>query len=155
MHRCTAIRLAEEVDVPALAAIEASSHVGGGNWNTAQVAEELYRERATVLVEDRDGETAGWIVTWHVPPDELHILEVAVSPDHRRQGIATSLLRAALGVEYRQDAMVALLEVRESNTAAKELYEKLGFEVVGTRPRFYSDGEGAILMNCELNEWNF
>lgn len=45
---------------------------------------------------------------------------------------------------------VVLLEVRASNHAAIHLYEKEGFEIVGSRPRFYNDGEDAILMNKYL-----
>lgn len=147
--QCAAIRPAVEADIPALTAIEDASHPGG-NWNAAQVAEELERDRATVLVEDRNGAVAGWVVTWHVPPDELHILELAVSPDFRRQGIARSLLTAALGQEHRGDATLILLEVRVSNAAAISLYEQTGFVAVGRRKKFYSDGEDAVLMNCTL-----
>ena len=150
LQKCAAIRLAEPGDVLALAGIEDASRPGG-NWNPAQVAEELERERATVLVqEQQDGQVAGWIVTWRVPPDELHILELAVSPHHRRQGIATSLLLAALSEPYRREATLVLLEVRASNEAAIAMYEKAGFVAVGRRRKFYSDGEDAILMNCDL-----
>jgi ribosomal-protein-alanine N-acetyltransferase len=115
------------------------------------VAEELSRPRATVLVDERDGEVAGWIVIWTVV-DEIQILEVAVAPAARRRGVATSLLRAALGPEHCNDASVAMLEVRAGNAAAIGLYEKEGFAAVGRRRRFYSDGEDAVLMNRQLSE---
>jgi ribosomal-protein-alanine N-acetyltransferase len=152
IQKCAASRLAEPGDTPALTAIEDASRPGG-NWNTAQIAEELERERATVLVDETpDGQIAGWIVTWRVPPDELHILELAVSPHHRRQGIATSLLLAALNEQHRgTETTLVLLEVRASNGAAISMYQKAGFVAVGRRRKFYSDGEDAILMNCDLN----
>jgi ribosomal-protein-alanine N-acetyltransferase len=151
IQKCAAIRLAEPGDTPALASIEDASRPGG-NWNAAQVAEELERERATVLVDEQsNGQLSGWIVTWRVPPDELHLLELAVSPDYRRQGIATSLLLAALSEQHRgEDTKLVLLEVRASNEAAILMYEKAGFVAVGRRRKFYSDGEDAILMNCDL-----
>jgi len=151
VQKCAAIRVAEPRDTPALAAIEDASRPGG-NWNRAQVAEELERERATVLLDEQpNGEKAGWIVTWRVPPDELHILELAVCPNHRRKGIATSLLLAALNKEHRKETTtLVLLEVRASNEAAILMYEKAGFIAVGRRRNFYSDGEDAILMNCDL-----
>ena len=150
LQQCSAVRLAEHADIPALAAIEDVSRPGG-NWSATQVAEELDRERATVLVKDYNGDVGGWIVTWHVPPDELHILEVAVASRHRRQGIATELLQASLSENYRGNAAVALLEVRASNENAIALYRKAGFVEVGRRKKFYSDGEDAVLMNCELS----
>jgi ribosomal-protein-alanine N-acetyltransferase len=152
VQKCAAIRLAEPGDTPALAAIEDASRPGG-NWNPAQVAEELERERATVLLDEQpNGKVTGWIVTWRVPPDELHILELAVCPTHRRKGIATSLLLAALNKQHRQeDTTLVLLEVRASNKSAISMYEKAGFIAVGKRRKFYSDGEDAILMNCDLH----
>ena len=148
-HKCAVIRPARPSDLPSLVANEDASRIGG-NWPISQISEELYRERATVLVEDKEGIIAGWIVTWHVPPDELHILELAVHPTYRRQGVANSLLAAALGKENRRDAALVLLEVRVSNDAAIGLYEKIGFKAVGRRKKFYSDGESALLMNCDL-----
>ncbi|KAG7673960.1 hypothetical protein Ndes2526B_g02564 [Nannochloris sp. 'desiccata'] len=152
VQKCAAIRLAEPGDIPALAAIEDASRPGG-NWNAAQVAEELERERAIVIVDEQpNGQVAGWIVTWRVPPDELHVLELAVCPSHRRKGIATSLLLAALNKQHREEATtLVLLEVRASNEGAISMYEKAGFIAVGRRRKFYSDGEDAILMNCDLN----
>lgn len=149
LHLPRAVRLAQKADLPALAAIEAAARPGG-NWAPAQVAEELCRPRATVLVDERDGGVAGWIVSWTVV-DEIQILQIAVAPAARRRGVATALLRAALGPVHAADASVALLEVRASNAAAIGLYEKEGFVAVGRRRQFYSDGEDAVLMNRQLS----
>jgi len=106
----------------------------------------------------------GWVVGWMVPPDELHIMDVTVDPGHRRRGIATNLLITLLdmmmhNIDTNNDTndgttiivKRALLEVREGDEqGAGEVYKKLGFRVVGRRPKYYPDGQAAILMNKEL-----
>jgi [ribosomal protein S18]-alanine N-acetyltransferase len=79
--------------------------------------------------------------------DEIHLLKVAVAPACRRLGIAYRFLRDCLNLTARQGIRSAFLEVRPSNTAGLCLYRKLGFEIVGNRPGYYSDsGEAAIIM---------
>jgi ribosomal protein S18 acetylase RimI-like enzyme len=82
-----------------------------------------------------EGQIAGFVVSRSVGPGEREILNVAVRPDLRRLAIATELLRAELA----RSPGAHFLEVRESNTAARRLYERLGFEEVGTRPGYYEN----------------
>ncbi len=97
-------------------------------------------------VADMDGKVVGMIVVWLIV-DEAHVATIAAHPDYRRQGIARSLLSHALLRLSEEGARSSFLEVRESNTAAQEMYRKFGYEVTGRRRRYYSDnGEDAILM---------
>lgn len=85
--------------------------------------------------------------------DEGQITNVATHPDHRRRGYGAAVLAAALGEAKKRGLSFVTLEVRESNVPAIGLYEKLGFETVGHRPRFYRQPvEGALLMQCNLEE---
>lgn len=89
------------------------------------------------------GELSGFLVCREVCPGEYEILNLAVAPAKRRQGIATALLRSALA----EGAGCYYLEVRESNCVARQLYRKLGFKEVGIRPSYYQDPEeNAIVM---------
>lgn len=144
------IRAALPSDLPALVALEDSAWPLG-NWSEDQVAEELHRCEglASVVVAEVKGSPAGWAVGWHVPPDELQILEVAVSPAHRCQGVATALLQHLITERQGHTALVTL-EVRVSSAAAIRLYAKAGFVAVGRRRGYYKDGEDALLMNLEL-----
>jgi len=91
---------------------------------------------------------AGYLLSQDVL-DEVHIMQIAVSPDYRRQGIAEqlsqNLLEANKGSEF-------LLEVRASNQAAQSLYAKLGFTHSGIRKAYYvpqhqgAAREDAVLM---------
>jgi ribosomal-protein-alanine N-acetyltransferase len=101
-------------------------------------------------VVDVDGRVVAMIVVWFIV-DEAHIATIATHPDFRRQGIGRKLLVHALMAAKEEGARTALLEVRESNDKAQEMYRKLGFLEVNRRPQYYSDnGEDAILMTASL-----
>jgi ribosomal-protein-alanine N-acetyltransferase len=82
-----------------------------------------------------EGRIAGFVVSRQVADREREILNVAVHPDFRRLGIASELLQT----EIRGHTGVHFLEVRESNAAARQLYARLGFQVVGVRPQYYEN----------------
>jgi ribosomal-protein-alanine N-acetyltransferase len=85
------------------------------------------------------------------PVRKGHIVSVGVLPEARRLGIATvMMLRAMKAMKVYYGAAEVYLEVRVSNTPAISLYEKLGYRVVGRIPKYYSDGEDAYLMACQL-----
>lgn len=86
----------------------------------------------------------GVMVAWLVAR-ELQIMDIAVHPTSRRLGIAKSLMLEA----FQQTSGgwdQAVLEVRKSNSPAIKLYECMGFKVVGERPKYYKDGETALIM---------
>ena len=95
-------------------------------------------------------ELAGFIVS-RLIAGELHVNNVAVRPEFRRQGIAAKLLRSGLDWARGRGAGLALLEVREGNQAAQALYSRCGFRIVGRRPRYYNRPvEDALLMSVSL-----
>lgn len=97
-------------------------------------------------VAETDGKIVGMIVSWLLV-DEAHIATLATHPDFRRQGIARKLLIFSLQSMMSEGALTSVLEVREGNAAAQEMYRKFGFEESGRRPRYYRDNdEDAILM---------
>jgi len=93
------------------------------------------------VVAERDGIVVGFAL-YRVVAGEGELLNLAVEPLLRRGGIGRQLLERLLGL-----AEVWHLEVRESNQAAIGLYESVGFERVGRRPGYYSDGEAALLFS--------
>ena len=95
------------------------------------------------IVADLHGKVVGFAVTRCVAPDEHELLNLAVDPAYRSQGIGQRLLEAAL--EPTPGAVH--LEVRESNVAAIGLYEKVGFYVTGRRKAYYQNPpESGIVM---------
>ncbi len=88
----------------------------------------------------------GYIVCWLVA-DEVHILNLAVDRSFRRQGMAKSIVLAALKRAHQKGAKRAFLEVRSSNTAAKKLYLDLGFTGTSVRRDYYDEPiEDALVM---------
>jgi [ribosomal protein S18]-alanine N-acetyltransferase len=93
---------------------------------------------------------AGFIVSRMVV-DELHINNVAIRDEFRRQGIATRLLNTVLEWGRGKSARTALLEVRAGNAAAQRLYSGCGFLLAGRRIGYYSQPlEDALLMSVSL-----
>ena len=93
---------------------------------------------------------AGFIVSRRVA-GELHVNNVAVRPEFRRQGLAAQLLEAVLTQGRRGGAQTAFLEVRAGNVAAQGLYRRCGFQVTGRRRRYYRQPEeDALLMSLLL-----
>lgn len=97
----------------------------------------------------RDGETCGYLMTLSVPP-EMEILNIAVSPKFRRQGIARAMMAWVLEDGRRQGCTEVFLDVRVSNLAAIKLYEFFGFSAIRTRKRYYRNGEDAMVMMAKL-----
>jgi ribosomal-protein-alanine N-acetyltransferase len=88
------------------------------------------------------GFAGGWLLT-----DQLHVTTVAVHPDARRRGVATTLLLALVDAARDAGSATLALEVRASNEGAQRLYERLGLRRAGTLPGYYRDnGEDAVVM---------
>ena len=88
---------------------------------------------------------AGCSVAWHIA-DEVQLLDICVANQQRRQGIGRLLLQGVLAAGQAAGCMQAVLEVCSSNIAAISLYKQHGFEVVGRRQQYYSNGDDALLM---------
>jgi len=131
-------------DAPAVAALEAAcfSHP----WTEEQICQELvYGPPGAVLVlwaaddaAPRRRRLAAYCA-YRLVLDEMHVMDVAVSPSWRRRGLATWLLRLSLRRATLDGARRAVLEVRAGNEAARALYARLGFEAVGRRRDYYRE----------------
>jgi len=97
-------------------------------------------------------ELAGYtIFSWAA--GEAHLLNLCVHPDWQHRGYGSLLLEYAINHVARLESKSILLEVRESNPRALELYKNRGFTVIGRRPSYYQAGdqrEDAIVMRMEL-----
>ena len=121
--------------------------------STVSVAAELDRPWAHLWVARRDLKQPplAYLLAWHVA-DELHVLSVATLPAEQGRGMGRALLAHALTFAKERQVRLVLLEVRESNLRAIELYRSFGFRVTGTRPRYYADNfEDAVEMTLLLD----
>ena len=124
-------------------------------WSRAAFLYELQKNRVARCWVAR-GEGApppvlvGYLCVWEIGA-ELHITNLAVHPDWRRQGIARLLLGRTLEDARLRRLRLAVLEVRPTNLDALKLYESLGFRVTGRRKGYYFDtGEDALVMEANL-----
>ncbi len=144
--------LAAASDIAALLDIENQSF--RSPWPRQHFQSELDQPHSCILLAQQQvpapRSIVGYIVFWLII-DEMHILNLAVSPCYRRQGIARSLILEAIRQAQAKHCQTAWLEVRPSNRAALSLYQSLGFEQVMTRKKYYSDtGEDAFILSRTL-----
>lgn len=120
-------------------------------WSRNMLKEELENDLAAFLVAlDGQGAVAGY-AGLQVVLDEGYILNVAVRPDCRRQGVAGRLLQVFLDFARGNRLSFLTLEVRASNYAAIALYGSRGFRGVGRRKNYYEHPkEDAVLMTLNL-----
>ena len=143
------IRQMTEADLQAVMDLEKASFKTP--WSTELLRRELDHEWSTILLVEEprpEGgqELLGLAIFWIVH-DELHVLNVATAPQHRRRGVGRVVMEEALARARARGCSLATLEVRRSNEAAIQLYKSLGFRPVGVRPNYYVDeGEDAIVM---------
>ncbi|NMO16737.1 ribosomal protein S18-alanine N-acetyltransferase [Pyxidicoccus fallax] len=137
-------------DLPAVMALEKQAFKNP--WSPELLQRELQHEWSTILLveEEVPGQGSpvllGLAIFWIVH-DEVHVLNVATAPAHRRRGVARAVMDEVLARGKARRCTLATLEVRRSNEPAIQLYRSLGFRPVGIRPNYYVDeGEDAIVM---------
>ena len=119
-------------------------------WSKALFDGEVQNSKAYYLVATDAGEPVGYCGIQTVL-DEGDITNIAVLPDYRKSGIASTLLEGIIDYALSKDITFITLEVRESNINAIRLYEKFGFELAGKRKNYYPDNrETALLMTKQL-----
>ena len=118
-------------------------------WSEKSVASELTNPLSLWLVALDDDRVAGYVGSQSVM-GESDMMNVAVHPDYRRQGIAEKLCLSLVEALSGKGNHSLTLEVRASNAPAKALYEKLGFQQVGLRKNYYRNPrEDALILRKE------
>jgi ribosomal-protein-alanine N-acetyltransferase len=138
------IRTAERADLLAVYRIEQAAFAQPWPFE----AFESYLDATGFMVAAGEG-ILGYVVADTVPNHGRplgHVKDLAVHADYRGHGIGSELLRRALGVLEAAGAGSVKLEVRASNDPALSLYENFGFVHRRTVPRYYSDGEDALVL---------
>ncbi len=142
------IRLMKPEDVPQIAHLETICF--SDPWSEKSIASEIANPLSCWLVAEEQGRIAGYVGSQSVL-DAADMMNIAVDPDFRRQGIGEQLIVALMEQLRKKNVIALLLEVRVSNAPAIALYEKLGFEQVGRRPRYYHNPkEDALILRKEL-----
>ncbi len=135
------IRPATPADIPAMMALEKHAAMAA-HWS-AQEYQTMFAgsgPRCVALIIEEDARIQGFLVARALDP-EWEIENIAVAGPARRRGLGTRLVGEFLNLARRQGALAVFLEVRESNRAARALYEKWAFVENDRRKRYYSNPE--------------
>ena len=119
-------------------------------WSIHSISSELNNPLSTWLVAVADGVVCGYVGSQSVL-DGADMMNIAVHPDYRKQGIGYNLVDKLIDLLKAKDVISLSLEVRVSNENAINLYNKLGFEIIGKRPGYYRNPrEDAYIMRKEF-----
>ena len=118
-------------------------------WSENAISGELTNPLSLWIVAVDNDCVAGYVGSQSVM-GEADMMNIAVAPEYRRQGIAESLVNALISQLKSNDVHCLTLEVRASNDPAIALYQKLGFLQVGRRPNYYTaPKEDALILRKE------
>lgn len=144
---------AAEQDLPLLLEIEEQSY--SNPWTPRNFLDVLGGGTSARVLVLRTPDTTGSRVAayccYALAADELHVHNLTVAPGLRRRGLGRRLLALILDMAARRGARLAVLEVRETNRAARALYARLGFGEIGRRRAYYSRPlEDALVLGRRL-----
>jgi [ribosomal protein S18]-alanine N-acetyltransferase len=145
------IRPATSADIPAITAL-ANLSLHAAHWSAEQYQQIFVNSlpRRVVLVMEEQSVVQAFLVG-RVLDTEWEIENIVVANSRRRRGLGKQLLDEFLRISKKNGARTIFLEVRESNVAARKLYEKCGFTENGRRQRYYEGPEeDAILYQLVL-----
>ena len=141
------IKLMTKEDIPHLAALEQLCF--SQPWSSTSLEYELNNPLSLWLVAHIDGKIAGYVGSQTVM-GETDMMNIAVSPEFRRQHIAQQLIEELIAQLKLRQSHCLTLEVRATNAPALALYQKLAFVQVGRRPGYYRNPrEDALILRKE------
>jgi [ribosomal protein S18]-alanine N-acetyltransferase len=127
------------------AAIHAAAFPAADAWGEDAISLQLALPGVFGFLDARGG-----MLLARVTAQDAEVLTLAVQPCARRQGIAHTLLWAAIAEARARGATALFLEVATTNVAARALYRQAGLGEVGQRRRYYADGSDAIVLGMNL-----
>ena len=141
------IRPARPADLDAIHRLETVAFPAP--WRREFFESELRASGRVALVAVRGRHVIGYVFAMWIF-DEMHINKIAVLPEERRKRIADALMDRCVDFAREHGVTTMSLEVRQSNQGAIGFYRHLDFEASYVRPRYYPDGEAAVVMTREL-----
>jgi ribosomal-protein-alanine N-acetyltransferase len=147
MPEGVAIEVATAADITAVHRLEQAAFPQP--WRREFFEGELHASGRYNVVAKRSGRVIGYLFAmWFF--DEMHVNKIAVEEPERRKGIADALMEGCVDFARQHGIRSISLEVRKSNHGAQEFYRQLAFVASYVRPRYYPDGEAAVVMTKAL-----
>lgn len=147
MHDLLVIETPSRDDLDAIHQIEEASFPAP--WRRDFFIGEMNADGRFSLVAKKDGTVVGYLFAMWIF-DEMHVNKIAVIESERRQGIADAMMARCFDFARDHEVESISLEVRLSNAGAQDFYKHLEFKPSYLRPRYYPDGESAVVMVRQL-----
>ena len=141
------VRTASLSDLPELKALLLRSPY---DWTPITLANSFCYDYHHWVIENHLDGIIGFLVM-RVVLDHWELMQIGVDLPYRSQGCGLQLLQYAIDEAKRKNVRKIQLEVRLSNRFGMALYRRCGFEQVGSRKKYYTDGEDAVLMDLKLS----
>ena len=135
------LRVALKEDIPSLSAIDAQTNLSA--WSLAWWTAAVLHDHVWVLQDDKH---IFAFIVWQTVLDERELHLIATLPEYRRQGWANHLIQHMIALAQTEKIARIVLEVRQHNIAAQQLYLSNGFTQIAVRKQYYKDGEDALIM---------
>lgn len=120
-------------------------------WNNNILKEELSKKECKYIVAKLDDGTVVGFAGILINYDFVEIMNIVVRKKYRGQGFGHKLLEELINISKQNNFNCLNLEVNEKNISAIKLYEKVGFERIGVRKKYYNNIDDAILMEKNIN----
>lgn len=138
-------------DLPSVLEIERASF--SNPWHESTFRGEIYHQSVSfpfVVVHATLNKVIGYVIFWQLGED-AQVNNIAIHPDFRHLGIGETVLRQVIELVRLRGGQLITLEVRPSNTAAQNLYRKLGFKLMAVRQGYYTNPpEDAFVLGLTL-----
>ncbi|MCF8880949.1 GNAT family N-acetyltransferase [Hyphobacterium sp. SN044] len=145
------VRQATRTDLDAIDALETASF-DADRFPRRNLRRMLTGGRTIFLIAETGGKTAGYLaLSFRKGARVSRLYSLAIAPSARGKGVGTALIACAMAETADRGLRAIRLEVRESNIAARTLYERCGFTLRGRRESYYGDGEAACLYEAQAD----
>lgn len=139
-------RIFSKQDLPSVLAIERLTYPSP--WSEQQFIDSLNNPRTLAYLILKDNQIVGYSIATQTL-DFTDLLNICIHPRHQNQSLGAKLFNHLLAM---LDTKIVFIEVRVSNHNALSFYKKLGFRVINTRKKYYSDGEDAKILRFSTSD---
>lgn len=123
--------------------------VYGSPWSQAKFTDSLNNPKTLASLLTVDEQVLGYFVATR-SPDSADLLNICIHPDYQQQGLGARLFNHLKQQLQALSVDTIFIEVRASNETAFSFYQKLGFKVIDSRKKYYSNGEDAKILRLKI-----
>ena len=124
---------------------ELGQRCGLNPWTEKSYREEVQNQLSRYIILEIDDKIIGFVGIWCVV-DEAQIMNIGIDPRFQSQGYGKKLMQEIFSIAREEGCLTMTLEVKTSNRVARQMYQSMGFELIGIRKKYYPDNSDCMLM---------